>query len=73
MKPFVVTGFDGLGVPLFLWPFGCTDKGPLKLVRFLGGKHANFNMGLWRRDIVAAITAHQTARDFFPAPGGAGN
>ena len=64
MKPFIVTGFDRLGEPLFLWPFGRTDKGPLKLIRFLGSKHANFNMGLWRRDIVAAITAHQLREIF---------
>jgi CelD/BcsL family acetyltransferase involved in cellulose biosynthesis len=57
VTPFIVIGFDQAGEPLFLWPFGRTRKGPLKVVRFLGSKHANFNMGLWHRDIPAAITA----------------
>lgn len=55
MKPCIVTAFDDGGQPLFLWPFGCARKGPLRLVRFLGSKHSNFNLGLWRRDIVASV------------------
>ena len=47
--------FDAGGQPLFLWPFGRTRKGPLRLARFLGSKHSNFNVGLWRRDIVASV------------------
>jgi CelD/BcsL family acetyltransferase involved in cellulose biosynthesis len=57
VTPFIVTGFDHAGEPLFLWPFGRSPKGALGIVRFLGSKHANFNMGLWRRDMLAAITA----------------
>jgi CelD/BcsL family acetyltransferase involved in cellulose biosynthesis len=64
MRPFVVTAFDRVGEPLFLWPFGCTGRGPLRVIRFLGSKHANFNIGVWRRDIVATITAQQL-RDIF--------
>src|SRR4029079_12633144 len=38
-------------------PFGRKQVGPLGLVQFLGSKHANFNVGLWRRDLAGAITA----------------
>ncbi len=55
--PFVVTGFDGNDEPLFLWPFGRTRTGPLSIVRFLGSKHANFNIGIWRRDFLGDISA----------------
>jgi CelD/BcsL family acetyltransferase involved in cellulose biosynthesis len=54
---FIVAAFDHAGEPLFLWPLGRTKTGALDLVRFLGSKHANFNMGLWRRDSLAAIGA----------------
>ena len=29
----------------------------MSALEFLGGKHANFNMGLWRRDVAASIRA----------------
>jgi CelD/BcsL family acetyltransferase involved in cellulose biosynthesis len=64
VTPFIVVGLDDGDEPLFLWPFGRTQKGPLKVVRFLGSKHANFNIGLWRRDSLAAIGAREL-RDIF--------
>jgi len=57
VTPFIVTGFDHDGEPLLLWPLGRSKAGPLTVVRFLGSKHANFNLGLWRRDRVAAMNA----------------
>jgi CelD/BcsL family acetyltransferase involved in cellulose biosynthesis len=57
ITPFIVTGFDRSGEPLFLWPFGRTRKGGLSIARFLGFKHANFNLGLWQRDLAANVTA----------------
>ncbi len=57
ITPFVVVGFNARGTPLFLWPFGRRKLAGLQVVEFLGGKHANFNMGLWRRDVVAGIEA----------------
>lgn len=59
VTPFIVVGLDDAGGPLFLWPFGRTQWGPLKVVRFLGSKHANFNVGLWRRDSLAALGARE--------------
>jgi CelD/BcsL family acetyltransferase involved in cellulose biosynthesis len=64
VTPWIVTGFDRSGEPLFLWPFGATKKGPLTLVRFLGSKHANFNVGLWRHDVLPTITAHDISGTF---------
>jgi CelD/BcsL family acetyltransferase involved in cellulose biosynthesis len=57
ITPFIVTGFDRSGEPLFLWPFGRTRKCGLSIACFLGFKHANFNLGLWRRDLAAQVTA----------------
>jgi CelD/BcsL family acetyltransferase involved in cellulose biosynthesis len=64
VTPFILIGVDDAGEPVFLWPFGSTQKRPLKVVRFLGSKHANFNVGLWRRDSLATIGAREL-RDIF--------
>jgi CelD/BcsL family acetyltransferase involved in cellulose biosynthesis len=57
VTPFIIVGLDQAGEPLCLWPFGRIRKGPLHLVSFLGSKHANFNIALWRRESLAAIGA----------------
>jgi CelD/BcsL family acetyltransferase involved in cellulose biosynthesis len=57
VEPFIVVGFDAGAHPLFLWPLGRTTEGPFQVLRFLGGTHANFNFGLWRRDLAATIQA----------------
>lgn len=57
VTPFVVVGLDPQGAPLFLWPFGRRRFGGPQVVEFLGGKHANFNMGVWRRDVAESIEA----------------
>ena len=57
VSPFVVIGFNGNDVPLFLLPLGRRALAGRRVVEFLGGKHANFNMGLWRRDVAAGIGA----------------
>jgi CelD/BcsL family acetyltransferase involved in cellulose biosynthesis len=56
VAPFVVVGFDPTGKPLFLLPLGAWRKGPVTVAGFLGGKHTNLNMGLWRRDFAQAVT-----------------
>jgi CelD/BcsL family acetyltransferase involved in cellulose biosynthesis len=53
--PYIVVAFDTAGKPLFLWPFGRKATGPVTVARFLGGKHASFNLGVWRRALVPAI------------------
>ncbi len=57
VTPFIVVGFDAAGKPAFLWPLGRARSGPINVLSFLGGKHANFNFALWRRDIAQIITA----------------
>jgi CelD/BcsL family acetyltransferase involved in cellulose biosynthesis len=57
VTPFLVVGFNAQGTPLFLWPLGRRRFGGLQVAEFLGGKHANFNMGLWRRDVAETIEA----------------
>src|SRR5689334_9812583 len=54
VEPAIVVGFDPQGQPLFVWPFGRMRKGPLTIMGFLGSKHANFNLPLWRRDFLAS-------------------
>lgn len=56
VRPFIVVAFNAAREPLFLWPFGRRRVGGLQAVEFLGGRHANFNMALWRRDVAATIT-----------------
>jgi CelD/BcsL family acetyltransferase involved in cellulose biosynthesis len=55
MTPFIVVGFNQESEPIFLLPLGSRPIGGLIGLEFLGGKHANFNMALWRRDVAATI------------------
>jgi CelD/BcsL family acetyltransferase involved in cellulose biosynthesis len=59
INPFIVVGFNAGREPLFLLPFGSRHVGSLVSLEFLGGKHANFNMALWRRDVAATIEAQE--------------
>lgn len=58
VAPRIVIGFDDKDAPLVVLPLGCRRMaGSLRTIEFLGGKHSNFNMGLWRADYLAAVTA----------------
>jgi CelD/BcsL family acetyltransferase involved in cellulose biosynthesis len=57
VTPFIVVGFDAKGSACFLWPLGRRHMGGVRSLEFLGGKHANFNMALWRSDLAADVTA----------------
>ena len=58
VSPFIVVGYDAANAPLFVLPFGRrVMTGGVRVLEFLGGKHANFNMGVWRRDLAAQIDA----------------
>jgi CelD/BcsL family acetyltransferase involved in cellulose biosynthesis len=57
VTPFIVVGFDAASKPAFLWPLSRSYRGPISVLTFLGGKHANFNFALWRRDFVQSVTA----------------
>jgi CelD/BcsL family acetyltransferase involved in cellulose biosynthesis len=55
VTPFFIVARDALGAPLALLPFGLFRFGPLRVAQFLGGKHSNTNLGLFRAD--AAFSA----------------
>jgi len=57
VTPFVVVAVDSRERPLCLLPLGLHRVGPLRQVRFLGGKHANYNFGIWDRTAAAGTTA----------------
>jgi len=56
LKPFIVIAYDGERRPLLLLPLALQRKHGIRTVRFMGGKHATFNMALWDRDFAAAAT-----------------
>jgi CelD/BcsL family acetyltransferase involved in cellulose biosynthesis len=47
-SPFIVVAREKSGAPLALMPFARRSRGLLGVVEFIGGKHANFNLGLFR-------------------------
>ena len=47
-KPHLIAALDERGAPVALLPFCRNAYGPPQVAAFLGGKHANFNLGLFR-------------------------
>lgn len=62
IKPCLVVGFNGMGRAVALLPFGRRTIAGLTVAEFLGGKHANFNMGVWRREAAACADADDLHR-----------
>src|SRR4051812_10676225 len=56
VAPYIVVARDRDGQPLLLLPLGITRSNAARVARFLGGKHATFNMALWHRDFATAAT-----------------
>lgn len=56
IAPCIAVAFDADGSPAALLPLGRHASHGLKVLGFLGGKHSNFNLGVWRRDVAAAVT-----------------
>ena len=56
MRPFIVIGYGAANEPLFVLPLARVKVGPISTLRFFGGKHANLNMAVWRRDLAKTIT-----------------
>jgi CelD/BcsL family acetyltransferase involved in cellulose biosynthesis len=56
-RPLIAVARDGRGDPLFLLPFATRSGRLLTVARYFGGSHSQLNMGLWRRDIAAALSA----------------
>ncbi|WP_375412858.1 GNAT family N-acetyltransferase [uncultured Bradyrhizobium sp.] len=57
IRPFIVIGYDRDRQPLLLLPLGVTRKHGIRIAKFLGGKHATFNMALWDKDFAAGAAA----------------
>ena len=56
LTPFIVIGHDGERRPLFVLPLTLETALGVRCAKFMGGKHATFNMALWDRDFAAAAT-----------------
>jgi CelD/BcsL family acetyltransferase involved in cellulose biosynthesis len=56
IRPFIVIAYDKDRQPLLLLPLGVTRESGARVARFLGGKHATFNMPLWDKDFAGAAT-----------------
>ena len=63
-SPLLVAGFNERGEPMFVLPFGAFAQGRFRIVRFLGGKHANYNFGPWRRDFICDAAALRALIDW---------
>lgn len=55
ITPLIAVCLDAAGAPLCLWPLGRRAVGGAAQAEFLGGKHANFNSPIWRREVAARI------------------
>ncbi len=56
IRPFIVVAYDKDRQPLLLLPLGVKRESGARVARFLGGKHATFNMALWRKDFAATAS-----------------
>jgi CelD/BcsL family acetyltransferase involved in cellulose biosynthesis len=61
IEPLIVVGFDSVGRPLMLLPLGRRRLGPFFVAEPLGGKHVNYNFGLWRRSFAESLDAAAVA------------
>jgi CelD/BcsL family acetyltransferase involved in cellulose biosynthesis len=56
IRPFIVIAYDKDRAPLLLLPLGVKRESGVQVARFLGGKHATFNMALWAEDFASTAT-----------------
>jgi CelD/BcsL family acetyltransferase involved in cellulose biosynthesis len=56
-KPFIVIAYDAERRPLLLLPLALSHRHGVRIARFMGGKHATFNMALWDSEFAAGATA----------------
>jgi CelD/BcsL family acetyltransferase involved in cellulose biosynthesis len=55
--PLIIVAFDGRHAPLFVLPLERQRHLGITVASFIGGKHANLNAAIWRRDAVGKIDA----------------
>jgi len=58
LVPFIVIARDANHQPLLLLPLALKQQHGIRTARFMGGKHATFNMALWNREFAKVATAH---------------
>jgi CelD/BcsL family acetyltransferase involved in cellulose biosynthesis len=56
IRPFIVIAYDKERQPLLLLPLSVKRQNGARIAKFLGGKHATFNMALWDKDFAATAT-----------------
>jgi CelD/BcsL family acetyltransferase involved in cellulose biosynthesis len=56
VRPFIVIAYDKDRQPLLLLPLGARSENGARVAKFLGGKHATFNMALWDKDFAGRAT-----------------
>jgi CelD/BcsL family acetyltransferase involved in cellulose biosynthesis len=56
LEPRIVVALDAAGQALCVVPLCVPAKGRARIGRFMGGKHPNFNMALWRNDVPVTMT-----------------
>ncbi len=56
LRPFIVVARDNESRPLLLLPLALGQEHGIRIARFMGGKHATFNMALWDRKFAAEAT-----------------
>jgi CelD/BcsL family acetyltransferase involved in cellulose biosynthesis len=56
LRPFIIIAYDIERQPLLLLPLALRQEHGIRVARFMGGKHATFNMALWERDFAADAT-----------------
>jgi CelD/BcsL family acetyltransferase involved in cellulose biosynthesis len=56
LAPFIVIARDASRQPLLLLPLAFKQEHGVRTARFMGGKHATFNMALWNREFAKVAT-----------------
>ncbi|MEZ5873706.1 MAG: GNAT family N-acetyltransferase [Hyphomicrobiales bacterium] len=61
-EPAIVIGYGPDGTPLFLWPFETASEFGIRVLKWLGQDHANYNMGLFTSQAARALTGSDLSR-----------
>jgi len=61
-QPVIVVGHGADGAPLFLWPFEMVSMFGLRVLKWLGQDHANYNMGLFMPEAATGLAAKDISR-----------
>ena len=64
VRPLIAVARDARDEPLFLLPLACRTGRLFTVAHYFGGRHSQLNMGLWRPDVAAALTAADLAAAF---------